>query len=208
MFPRLIIADVLKAQDVADVASGSAAAATGSPARLSPHDEAARRLTFAPEAMLTPSPTLPHREQPLTVESLGETVQQLMRDMAELRIQSEKQLVTTSLKIESQRLKLEEQAEAIAGFEAGAAEAEVESTAEAEVDWGYDQDGRWIGGHHDPWWSWHNGGATANDPGSFQVLRTPLLRSLRACHVPPQLRRASPSFVNVQAEPLGVKPRR
>ena len=151
------MAGVMKAQDVADVASGSAAAATGSPARLSPHDEAVRRLTFAPEALSTPSPTLPltqtpppHREQPLTVESLGETVQQLMRDMAELRIQSEKQRVTTSLKIESQRIKLEEQAKAIAAFEAGAAEAEVESTAEAEVDWGYDQEGRWIGGHQDP----------------------------------------------------------
>ena len=184
------MADVLKAQVVADVAPGSSPAATGSPAEFAsrllglepllgmpttPLTETspARQLRFeqafgqpspaaASQPRSPPSSTLP--APPITVESFSDTVQQLMRDLAELRIQSEKQLVTISLKIESQRLKLEEQAEAIAGFEAGAAEAKVESTAEAELDWGYDQDGRWIGGHHDPWWSWHNGDASAYDP--------------------------------------------
>ena len=129
------MADVPKAQVDADVAPGSAAAATGSPARL----EVARRL-FAPEATSTASPTLPltqtpppPREQPLTVESLSATVQQLMRGMEEQRI-----------KMEEQRIKLEDQAKAIAPWEAGSAAAEGESTAAAEADWGYDHEGRWM----------------------------------------------------------------
>ena len=121
------MADVPKAQVDADVAPGSAAAATGSPARL----EVARRL-FAPEATSTPSPTLPltqtpllPREQPLTVESFSATVQQLMRGM------------------EEQRIKLEEQAKTIASWEAGIAAAEGESTAAAEAEWSDDYEGRW-----------------------------------------------------------------
>ena len=113
MFSRLIMADVPKAQDVADVAPGSAAVATGSPAEfanrllgLEPlllpqttplaEPSPARQLKFeqafgqpspaaASNLLSTPSPTLP--APPLTVESLSDTVQQLMRDLAALRIQ-------------------------------------------------------------------------------------------------------------------------
>ena len=110
----------------------------------------------------TPSPTAP--APPLTVESFSETVQQLMQDLAALRTQSEKQRIT------------------ILNLEAGAAEADIESSVgvtfhegrripcsvprdgaeeepdvkrqpEPELEWGYDQDGRWIGGHQDPWWN-------------------------------------------------------
>ena len=99
------MADTPKAQVEADVALGSAAAATGSPARL----EVARRL-FAPEATSTPSPTLPltqtpppPREQPVTVESVNATVHGLLRALEEQRLEAKEQA-----------RKLEEQAKIIA----------------------------------------------------------------------------------------------
>ena len=85
-----------------------------------------------------------------------------MRGMEEQRIKMEEQ----SIKMEEQRTKLEDHAKAIASWEAGSAAAEGESTAAAEADWGYDQEGRWMGGHQDPWWSWHNDGGMVNDPWS------------------------------------------
>ena len=137
-----------KAQDETDVALGSAAAATASPAQL--------HRRYSPAATSPPSPLTPTRppprEQPLTVESFNATVQELMRAL------------------ENQRLKLAEQAKAIAYWEGSETPPQPQqfqmSTASAEAEWGDDHGGYWRGGRQDPWWRWLDGGWKATDPWS------------------------------------------